>query len=248
MHLPLLVAATVYGLAAGSLLARPGYRLSVAPAQPWRVCCPSGHPLPGVGGLSGWLGPARCRRCPAPGSYGLPAAWYAVLTAVCCGAVAGAVGGRPELVVWLLLTPVVVLLTLVDRAVQRLPDVLTLPLAGASAAGLGAAALLPGAGGSWPRALLAGLVLGGAYFLLFLINPNGMGFGDVKLAVSLGVALGWYGWDFVVFGTFAGFLLAAGYGLMLVIARKAGRKTAMAFGPFMALGAFSAILLGGLAG
>uniref|UniRef100_UPI00066B27F8 prepilin peptidase n=1 Tax=Streptomyces sp. SBT349 TaxID=1580539 RepID=UPI00066B27F8 len=178
--------------------------------------------------------------------YGVSPLTPTLVTAACCGALAAAVGAHPELVVWLLAVPVVVLLAIVDLAVQRLPDVLTLPLAAGVAAGLGLASLFPGAAGSWGRALLAGAALGGVYFALFLVNPLGMGFGDVKLAITVGVALGWYGWDAVLFGTFAGFLLAAGYGISLVIARKAGRGSTVAFGPFMAGGALVALLLAGL--
>ena len=105
---------------------------------------------------------------------------------------------------------------------------------------------MPGAAGSWPRALLAGLVLGVIYLVLFLVHPAGLGFGDVKLAVPVGMALGWYGWDAVLYGTFAGFLLAAGYGGALVLAGRAGRRTPVAFGPCIALGAFVAVLAWGL--
>ncbi len=140
-----------------------------------------------------------------------------------------------------------VLLATIDRRVHRLPDRLTLPLAGAAVVLLGGVALLPEHAGSWLSALLGGLALGGFYFLLFLINPNGMGFGDVKLALSLGVALGWYGWAVVFAGGFAGFVLGAVYGFGLVILRRAGRKTGIPFGPFMIAGALLGILFGGLA-
>jgi leader peptidase (prepilin peptidase)/N-methyltransferase len=252
---PLLItAAAIYGALAGLLLlARPGYRLAVEPGEPWRAACPRGHPISGP--LAGWLGPARCLVCPPSppeqgrygARYGGHPARFALLAAACCAGLAAATGARPELAVWLLAVPVVVVLAAVDRAVQRLPDVLTLPLAVVVVAGLGIAAALPGSAGDWTRALLAGVVLSGVYFVLFLINPNGMGFGDVKLAVPVGVALGWYGWDVVFLGTFTGFLLAAGYGLALIVARRAGRRTAMPFGPFMALGALVALLVGGLA-
>ncbi|MEK8172396.1 A24 family peptidase [Streptomyces sp. M19] len=125
---------------------------------------------------------------------------------------------------WLLLAPLSVLLAAVDRTVNRLPDVLTLPMAAGTAVLLGVAAALPDAAGSWPRALLGGLALGGGYFTLFLISPSGMGFGDVKLALTLGVALGWYGWDVLLTGAFAGLLLGSGYGMTLVLTRRAGRK------------------------
>ncbi|NEC40224.1 prepilin peptidase [Streptomyces sp. SID8016] len=170
-----------------------------------------------------------------------------VVTAVVCVALAAATGARPELAAWLALTPVAVLLAVVDRRVHRLPDPLTLPLAAAAVLLLGGAALLPGAAGSWTSGLLGGLALGGFYFLLFLINPNGMGFGDVKLALALGVALGWYGWAVLFVGGFAGFLFGAAYGLGLVLLRGAGRKTGIPFGPFMITGALAALLLGALA-
>lgn len=148
---------------------------------------------------------------------------------------------------WLLLAPPAVLLATVDRRVHRLPDPLTLPLAAAAVLLLGGAALLPGHAGSWTSGLLGGLVLGGFYLLLFLINPNGMGFGDVKLALALGVALGWYGWEVLFLGGFAGFLFGAAYGLGLVLLRRAGRKTGIPFGPFMIAGALTGVLLGALA-
>ncbi|UGY93401.1 prepilin peptidase [Streptomyces gobiensis] len=240
MLLPLIVlVAAAYGAVAGLFLPRPAYRLAVEPEETWRAECPGGHPLPG------WLGRSRCEGC-AGQAYGPGAAGLAVLTAVICAALAGAVGARPELAVWLLLVPGLMLLATVDWRVHRLPDVLTLPLAGGAVALLGAASPLPGAGGSWTGALLGGAVLSGVYFVLFLINPRGMGFGDVKLAITLGVALGWYGWDVLFAGAFAGFLLGAVYGLSLVLAGRAGRRTAMPFGPFMVVGALAGVLLGGL--
>nr|WP_202467926.1 A24 family peptidase [Streptomyces sp. SID8378] len=183
----------------------------------------------------------------APPAYA-PGTLAPLVTVLVCVALAAATGARPELVGWLVMVPVAVLLAVVDRRVHRLPDVLTLPLAAAAVLLLGGAALLPGHAGSWTSGLLGGLALGGFYLLLFLINPNGMGFGDVKLALALGVALGWYGWTVLFLGGFAGFLFGAAYGLALVLLRRAGRRTGIPFGPFMAAGALSGVLLGALAG
>ncbi|MDT0475385.1 A24 family peptidase [Streptomyces sp. DSM 41014] len=168
----------------------------------------------------------------------------ALVTALLCVLLAVATGTRPELGVWLVLAPLGVLLTVVDLRVQRLPDPLTLPLAGAALALLGGAALLPEHAGEWLTALYGALALGLAFFVLFLINPGGMGFGDVKLALGLGAVLGWYGWPTLMLGTFAAFLLGAVYGVALVVTRRAGRKTAIAFGPFLLAGAFLALLTG----
>ncbi|WP_433545922.1 prepilin peptidase [Streptomyces sp. CA-294286] len=172
---------------------------------------------------------------------------FVLLGGVLCGALAFATGPRPELAVWLLLVPFAVLLAVVDRRVHRLPDVLTLPLAGAATGLLGLAELLPGDDGSWFGALLGGAGLGATYFVLFLINPAGMGFGDVKLALGIGTVLGWYGWSVLFVGAMAGFVLGALYGLGLILMRRGGRRTAIPFGPFMLAGAWAGLLLGGLA-
>ncbi|MEU8778769.1 A24 family peptidase [Streptomyces sp. NPDC048606] len=239
MRVFVIVIAVAYGATAGLLLPRAVYRLSAPAGEPWRELCPDGHRVPG------WLGPARCR---APG-HGYGAGRVGLLAAVAgaavCAALAAASGPRPETAVFVALAPALVLLALVDLAVHRLPDVLTLPLAAATAALLGLAALLPGAAGSWRLALLGGGALGAAYLLLYLINPAGMGLGDVKLALALGVALGWYGWGVWIAGAFLGLLYGALYGLGLVFLGRATRRTGFALGPFMAAGALTGMLLGG---
>ncbi|WP_030623173.1 prepilin peptidase [Streptomyces sclerotialus] len=271
----LIALAALYGAAAGLLVPRAAYRLAVEPEEDRRTTCPRGHPITGpAGGWLGLarcpagagplrgaeaalataerppLGTAPAPAPPAPTSavcrgYGPARTAAPLVTAVACALLAAAAGPRPELAVWLLLAPVAVLLATVDAAVHRLPDVLTLPAAGAAAALLGAAALVPGHRGSWTGALLGGLGLAAGYFVLFLIRPDGLGFGDVKLALTLGVALGWYGWGVLFLGAFAGFLLGSVYGIGMMIVRRAGRKSAMPFGPFMALGALLGLLLGG---
>ncbi|MYR45350.1 A24 family peptidase [Streptomyces sp. SID5910] len=251
-----LLVAALWGAATGALLPRAAYRFSAPSGEAWREACPAAHPV------RGWLGPARCGQCaagavgagpptaaagPAPVSYGPGAAVPAALTALVCVALAAATGTRPELAVWLLLAPAGVLLALVDVRVRRLPDPLTLPLAGTALALLGVTALVPEHAGEWTTALLGTLALGAGYLALFLINPAGMAFGDVKLALGAGAVLGWYGWPTLMLGTFAGFLLGALYGGALVVAGRAGRGTAIAFGPFLLAGAFLGVLAGAYA-
>jgi leader peptidase (prepilin peptidase)/N-methyltransferase len=245
VYVTLIAVAAAWGAVAGALVPRAAYRLSVEPDEPWRDTCPGGHPFTGVAG--GWLGPARCGGCavPVPATVPYrPSLTVPLVTALSCAALAAATGARPELAVWAVLAPVAVLLAVVDRNVQRLPDQLTLPLATAAVLLLGVAELLPGDGGFWTTALLGGLALGAGYLVLFLIHPAGMGFGDVKLALSLGTVLGWYGWSALLAGAFAGFLLGSLYGLVLIALRRAGRKTAIPFGPFMIAGTLLGLLLG----
>jgi leader peptidase (prepilin peptidase) / N-methyltransferase len=255
--LTLAAVAALWGAVSGALLPRAAYRFSVPPAEEpegvrdeetpegleaaggWRVACPAGHPF------RGWLGRARCHRCAdtvAPGALLLP-----VLTALVCAALAAATGVRPEGAVWLALVPVGVLLAVVDVRVRRLPDPLTLPLAVAALALLGLAALLPEHAGDWTTALLGALALGAGYLVLHLLNPGGMAFGDVKLALGAGAVLGWYGWPTVMLGTFAAFLFGALYGGALYVVGRARRGTLIAFGPFMLVGTLAGLLAGAYA-
>lgn len=236
VELLVVAVAALWGAAAGALLPRAAYRFSVPPGEDWRGTCPAGHPV------EGWLGRARCPRDGQP--YGPGAAVPATVTALGCAALAAATGTRPELAVWLLLAPVAVLLTVVDVRVRRLPDPLTLPLAGAALALLGLVSLVPEHAGSWTTALLGTLALGAGYYALFFTNPSGMAFGDVKLALGAGAVLGWYGWATLLLGAFAGFLLGSLYGIGLVVARRAARDTQIAFGPFLIGGVFLGLLVG----
>ncbi|MEN3585789.1 A24 family peptidase [Streptomyces sp. ZYX-F-203] len=238
-----IVGAVLWGVVAGVLLPRAAYRFAAPAGEPWRDRCPGGH------AISGWLGRARCVSCAggsvgdAGGVYG-PGPALPAVTALVCVALAATVGVRPELAVWLALAPAGVLLAVVDLRVSRLPDPLTLPFAGATVVLLGLVAPAPGAAGSWTGALSGGLVLGAGHLALWLLNPAGMGFGDVKLALGVGAVLGWYGWPVLLLGTTAGFVLGAGYGGLLVLRRRAGRGTAIAFGPFLLAGALLGLLVG----
>ncbi|MEE1762373.1 prepilin peptidase [Streptomyces sp. SP18BB07] len=233
------VAAVLWGAGTGLLIPRAAYRLSVQPEEPWQAACPAGHPFAGAG--NGWLGRTRCADC---ASYGPSTPVLVAGTAAVCAVLAAGTGARPELMVWLLIAPVAVLLAVVDFAVERLPDAVTLPLVVITLSLLGVAALTPGARGSWKTALLGSLALGAFCLVLFLMNPTGFGFGDVKLALTVGAVTGWFGWDILIVGTFAGFLSFSLYGLSLIVARRAGRKTAHPMGPFLLAGACVGALLG----
>ncbi|MCC2279581.1 A24 family peptidase [Streptomyces sp. ET3-23] len=237
MDVVLIVLAALYGAVAGALLPRARYRLCVEPGAEWRSWGPCGHPV------GGWAGRARCGVCGE--GYGVPVLVPLVVAVLVCAGLAAGTGARPELAVWLAAAPAGVLLAGVDRSVHRLPDVLTLPLAAGLAAGLGLAALIPGAAGSWRNALLGAAVLGGGYGALFLLHPAGLGLGDVKLAAALGCALGWYGWPAVVLGTLAGLLSGSLYGSALLVTRRAGRGAAIPFGPFLLAGAWAGVIAGG---
>ncbi|MBP3037232.1 prepilin peptidase [Arthrobacter sp. zg-ZUI100] len=137
-------------------------------------------------------------------------------------------------------------LAVIDALTHRLPDRMVLPAYPAAALLLGTAALAAGDPARIAPMAAAGAVLWMAYFLLRLGNPAGLGFGDVKLAGVLGLYLGFLGWEFVLAGTFAAFLLGGGWGVWLILSRRGTARTSIAFGPFMLAGAGLAMVLPGL--
>jgi leader peptidase (prepilin peptidase)/N-methyltransferase len=145
----------------------------------------------------------------------------------------------------LYLAAVSVALSLIDVDVKRLPDAIVLPSYGVLLVLLGVASLVEGDWWPFVRALIGAGAGFGFYFLLAVIYPSGMGFGDVKLAGVLGMVLGWYGWAELVVGAFTGFLLGGVVGVLLIVLRLGTRKTMIPFGPYMMLGTWLAIVWGG---
>jgi leader peptidase (prepilin peptidase)/N-methyltransferase len=93
------------------------------------------------------------------------------------------------------------------------------------------------------RAALGWLVAGGLYAVLWFVYPPGLGYGDVRLAGVLGIALGYLGWGELLVGVYAGFLLGGVIGALLRVTRLV-RQRHVPFGPFMVLGALVGIVWG----
>nr|WP_221446876.1 A24 family peptidase [Microbacterium thalassium] len=137
-----------------------------------------------------------------------------------------------------------VVLTLIDLDTHRLPNVIVIPSYIVAAALLTVGSALTA---DWIALIRAGIgmaVLYVFYFLLRLARPDGMGGGDVKLAGVVGLYLGYIGWGALAVGAFAAFVLGGVYGVVLMLTRRAGRKTAIPFGPWMILGAWFGVLTG----
>jgi leader peptidase (prepilin peptidase) / N-methyltransferase len=93
-----------------------------------------------------------------------------------------------------------------------------------------------------PRRLIAAALAGGFLLLAALVNPAGMGMGDVKLLATIGLFLG----PAVFVALFAALIASVLTGLVLASRRgvHAARKTALPFGPYLAAGGILAALLG----
>jgi leader peptidase (prepilin peptidase)/N-methyltransferase len=196
--------------------------------------------------LAGWLRlRGRCRNCHA--AYGR---WYVaveLVTGLLFALMALRFGASPVLPAFWLLAALAVVLTVIDLRHKRLPDLLTLPAYPAVLALFGVAALAQPGGGHRFLAALIGLTAAYLLFLLLhVINPGGMGWGDVKLSGVLGLYLGWLGAAALVAGLFGAFLLAGITGLGLMAAGKATLKTQIPLGPFMLTATLAVITVSGL--
>jgi leader peptidase (prepilin peptidase)/N-methyltransferase len=82
------------------------------------------------------------------------------------------------------------------------------------------------------------------FFSLNFVGPRYLGFGDVRLAPVLGLALGWLGIRYVILGFFAANLVGAVTGITLIAMKKMSRDQPIPFGVFLSLGAALAIYAG----
>ncbi len=137
-----------------------------------------------------------------------------------------------------------VALSVIDLEHFLLPNRIVFPLALVTIVLLTLAALGDRDWGALGRAVLGGVAGMVTLGVLHLASPRSMGFGDVKLAFVLGLALGWLGWGELVLGLFCGFLAGALVGVVLIALRRRGRKDHLPFGPFLAFGTLVVLLWG----
>lgn len=239
------------GLAVGSFLNVVIWRVprGESVVHPPSACPRCGRPIrarDNIPVLSWMLLRARCRNCGEPISGRYPfiellIGVLFVLIALRFGFDDSAAAAIPA---YLFLTALGVALAMIDLDVHRLPNVLVLPGYPVSFVLLALATLASGDWFALVRGLLGGLGLFAFYLLLAIVVPRGMGFGDVKLAGLLGLNLAWLGWGSLGVGAFAAFLIGGVWGILLIAARRAGRRTGIPFGPSMILGAALGIFFG----
>jgi len=232
--------AGVLGTIMGSFLNVVVYRLPrheslITPASHCPGCGTPVKPYDNIPILSWLLLRGHCRSCGTAISVRYPLV-EALTGALCLGAVlAGESAADIALALGLIL--LVVPAALIDLEHRIIPNVITLP-GSLLAIGLGLA--LDPAGE--PGRLIAGAAAGGFLLMAALAYPGGMGMGDVKLAAMMGLFLGAAVAPALLIALVTGTLVGA-----VIIARRgvaAGRKTAVPFGPFLALGALVAVFAG----
>jgi leader peptidase (prepilin peptidase)/N-methyltransferase len=134
-----------------------------------------------------------------------------------------------------------VALSACDVTTLRLPNRIMYPVGGLVCFWLILATSMVG---SWHRLVVAGLcgaVAFGAFLSLNLINPAWMGFGDVRLAAVIGVALGWLGPRCVLDGILVANVLGVVIAIALMATHRASRQTKVPYGLFLSIGAVVAL-------
>ena len=260
--MPLVVVlAGVLGAAIGSFLNVVIYRVPAGRSivSPPSACPHCGHGIDWYDNVPvvSWLVlRAKCRNCHAPISARYPlvelgtalffvaVAFRFAETLTAATTAPATAAGVLLLVAFLYLAAVSVTLAMIDLDTHRLPNAIVLPGYIVGLVTLGAAALLTEDGDAAVRAIIGGAALFAVYFLMTVVYPGGMGFGDVKLAGVLGLFLGFLGWGELAVGAFAAFALGGLFGVILLVARRAGGKTRIPFGPWMLLGAWVGIFFG----
>ena len=232
MHPAYAALAFLTGLAIGSFLNVVAYRLPRGESlmHPGSHCPNCDVPVKNRDNIPvlGWLVlRGRCRACGQGFSWKYPA--VELLTGVLYAVVVATQEDAVRVVLGLLLVTALVPIALIDLDVRRIPNVITLP---ASVAALVAGLALDL--DFVPEQLIAGAAAFAFFFLAAWLYPRGMGMGDVKLAGMLGLFLGRAVAPAIMLALLLGVLVGA-----VVIARlgqKAGRKVAVPFGPFLAIG------------
>lgn len=155
-----------------------------------------------------------------------------VLVAVMLALTPGEGWHRATVVCFALVAP---LLVWIDLAEHRLPDLITLPLLPGLIILTVAAGLVVREPGRIGAALAGAAVIAVLFTVLFLLSPSSLGLGDVKLGPSVGLLLGWHGWQVVVLGAIAILVLGCVHGLVQVVRTRRVTGVDVAFGPAMVM-------------
>jgi leader peptidase (prepilin peptidase) / N-methyltransferase len=255
------VCGAVFGLLIGSFVNVVIYRVprDLSIVRPASRCPTCGKPLSAFDNIPvlSWIFlRGRCRQCREPISGLYPI--VEVTTGILFGAVVlygfpriasapdpvSASGHAVFVVALLWLAGASVALTVIDVQTHRLPNAIVYPtiIVAALSAALSAVAL--DSVEVFARAMAGGGILFAFYLALALIWKGGMGLGDVKLAAAIGIYLGYVGWEALIVGAFAAFIVGGLASVVLLARGAATGKTAIPFGPCMLIGAWAGIFFG----
>ncbi len=243
----LVAGCALFGLALGSFLNVVIYRVPrhesiVSPRSHCPSCATPLREIDNIPVVSWLILRGKCRTCHVAISPR-----YLVVELACAALFAGGaarLGFRADLPAVLVLLAALLALGSVDLELLVLPKSMVY-----SALALVSVLFLLAATGTnaWGNAAMAAECAAAwtvLFFLMNLVSPRILGFGDVRLALLLGVGLGWFGWRYAVLGFFAGNFIGAVIGVTLIVTKKMRRDQPVPYGVFLALGAAVAIFAG----
>jgi leader peptidase (prepilin peptidase)/N-methyltransferase len=152
----------------------------------------------------------------------------------------------PEALAFAVAALVSTLLVATDLAAHEIPHRIMWPGMLALVVSLLIAA---GIEGSWARfgiALATGAVIALVYFVIAWFGKGQFGIGDVSLSLFFGTFLGWLGLPYALVGALGAFLVHVPVTIAVLIARRAGRKAELPFGPSLIAASWLAAFLGPL--
>ncbi|MFZ2632151.1 MAG: prepilin peptidase [Desulfosalsimonadaceae bacterium] len=181
----------------------------------------------------------KCRNCASPISIRYPL--VEGLTGLLAAATAYRYGITLDFLIYFVFISALVTVTFIDLDLQIIPDVISLP-----GIPIGIAASLVLTPVTFKDSLIGALVGGGSLFLVawgyhLITGKEGMGGGDIKLLAMIGAFIGWQGVFFTIFLASA---TGSMIGAILMLFAKKDLKFAVAFGPFLALGALAYLFVG----
>jgi leader peptidase (prepilin peptidase)/N-methyltransferase len=235
------------GLVFGSFLNVVAYRVPLGRsiARPASACPHCRHPIrtrDNIPVVSWLLLRGRCRDCAEP-----IAARYPIVeatTGLLFAAVPLVLQPSWTIPAYWAFIAVTVALTLTDLDHKLIPNRILFPGIAVAAPLLLVGAVADGDPGRWLHAAAGAAAYFGLLFALALVARGGLGFGDVKLAILLGMFLTYRGWDILLVGGFLAFFLGGAVSLLLLAFRIKGRKDAIPFGPYLVVGAYLALAFG----
>ena len=234
----------VFGLMVGSFanvcISRLPQKQSVVfPASHCPKCNKPIHVMDNIPLISYILLKGQCRNCKQKISLIYPA--IELVTGLLMAAVFYRFGFSWECLIFAIVVPALVIITVIDIEHQIIPDVITLP---GIVFGLAAGSYLNG----WLDSVI-GLALGGGMFWLLaegyfrIRGKMGMGGGDIKYIAAAGALMGWAQ---VLFIIFVGALAGGIFGGIGMGVKKLDFLSRIPFGPFLALATLISIFFGDL--
>jgi len=166
------------------------------------------------------------------------------ITAILFAMMANRFDGSITVAAFCVLMSGLLVLTFIDLRTHRLPREVTYVVMAIGAVLLSVAAIVDDQPRRIYMAALGAVISVSVMSVLYVLSRGGLGDGDVRMSPLLGMYLGWLNPGLALVGLLYGFILAALVSAMLMILGTANRRTAIAFGPFLALGTLAAILQG----